>query len=172
MSSIAFIIIMIIICFIIEQLFFQYVTHKPDFKFFLFWIAVCIVFYFIFSLGASVYAFLAYCFINGADGEESSHKGCGSTYSTKNSNSIDLHLYDKVYENGTRRVKNLSKTGHYYSDGTESREGMLGEEVRSNGEIVCDNTYISGRRDIYDKTGRYVGYEYEDGLGVTHRVDN
>lgn len=172
MSSLVFIIIMIIVCFVIEQLFLQYVTHKPDFRFFLFWIAVCIVFCFIFSVGASVYAFLAYCFVTGADGEESSHKGCDSTDSAKNSNSNDSHLYDKVYEDGTRRAKNLSKTSHYYSDGTESWEGMLGEEVRNNGEVVYDNTYIPGRRDIYDKTGRYVGYEYEDSLGVTHRVDN
>lgn len=107
-------------------------------------------------------------FFFGADADDSSHKSSGSA---KSSNTNEGRLYDKVYEDGTRRVENLSETGHYYSDGTESWNGMLGEEHRSNGEVIHENAYISGKRDIYDKNGKYIGYEYEDSLGVTHRVD-
>jgi len=48
---------------------------------------------------------------------------------------------------------------------------MLGEEHRQNGEVVRDNAYLSGRRDIYNAAGEYIGYEYEDSVGITHRVD-
>ena len=77
-------------------------------------------------------------------------------------------LYDKVYENGVTRVENISKTGYYYSDGSESWIDIAGDEHRANGEIVMPNPYIPGRRDIY-KDNKYIGYEYEDGSGVTHR---
>lgn len=86
------------------------------------------------------------------------------------SHTKSARLYDKVYEDGTHRVENLSNTGYYYSDGSESWVGMLGEEHRSNGEIVRENAYLSDRRDIYNASGEYIGYEYEDSLGITHRV--
>ena len=80
-------------------------------------------------------------------------------------------MFDKIYEDGWHRVKNLSNTGYYYSDGYKSRKGMLGKEHRRNGEIVRENAYLSGCRDIYNAAGEYMGYEYEDSLGIMHRVD-
>lgn len=49
--------------------------------------------------------------------------------------------------------------------------GMLGEEHRSNGEVVRENAYVSKHRDIYNAAGEYIGYEYKDSFGITHRVD-
>lgn len=77
-------------------------------------------------------------------------------------------LYDKVYRNGVTRVENISKTGYYYSDGSGSWVDIAGGEHRDNGEIVMENAYIPGRRDIY-KDGKYIGYEYEDSCGITQR---
>lgn len=77
-------------------------------------------------------------------------------------------LYDRVYANGVTRVENISKTGYYYSDGSESWVDIAGDEHRDNGEIVMENAYIPGRRDIY-KDNKYIGYEYEDACGVTQR---
>ena len=77
-------------------------------------------------------------------------------------------LYDRVYGNGVTRVENISKTGYYYSDGSESWVDMLGNEHRENGEVVMENAYIPGRRDIY-KDNKYIGYEYEDACSVTQR---
>lgn len=48
---------------------------------------------------------------------------------------------------------------------------MLGEEHRSNGEVVRENVYLSKHRDIYIAAGEYIGYVYVDSFGVTHRVD-
>lgn len=172
MSAFWFCVIMFVVCFVMELIFENCISEKAELKFFLFWLGICILLYFIFTFAAAFYAFMAYCIVAGADSEKSSGKGYGSACSAKKSSSSDSCLYDKVYEDGTRRVKNLSKTGYYYSDGKESWEGMLGQEVRSNGEVVYDNAYIPGRRDIYDKNGKYVRYEYENLLGITHRVDN
>ena len=77
-------------------------------------------------------------------------------------------LYDRVYGNGVTRVENISKTGYYYSDGSESWVDILGNEHRENGEVVMENAYIPGRRDIY-KDNEYIGYEYEDACGITQR---
>lgn len=152
------------------------VLYKPGLKFFLLWIFACaIVGYFVNSAGRSGAMYLAfwglviYLFIWSHDGysEKSSNDG---SYRGNSGDTAERNLYDKVYENGSKRVENLSKTGYYYSDGKESWVGMLGEEHRSNGEVVRKNEYIPGRRDIYNEAGEYVGYEY-DSLGVTYRVD-
>lgn len=111
---------------------------------------------------------MAYIFVVGFTSEDTSQKSSSSTSTRARDKSTSDY---KIYEDGTRRVSNLSKTGDYYSNGSESWDGMLGEEHRSNGEVVYDNAYISGRRDIYNKNGEYIGYEYEDSLGITHRVD-
>lgn len=166
MSSIVFILIMLIVCFILHELFLEFVKSKPDLKFFLFWMCVCVALNYIFAIGASIYAFLAYCFVFGAGAEDSSKKSSGTSANNRSRSSED-----KIYENGTRRISNISETGYYYSDGTESWNGMLGEEHRNNGETIYDNAYIPGQRDIYDKNGNYIGYEYEDSLGITHRVN-
>ena len=165
MSSIVLIIIIFIVCFISYLLFLGLVKNKPLLKFFLFWMCVCVALYYIISLAASIYAFLSFCLVFCSDTDDSP-KNSSRTTTSNNSRSSE----DKIYKNGTRRISNISKTGHYYSDGTESWNGMLGEEHRSNGETIYNNAYISGRRDIYDKNGNYVGYEYEDSLGITHRV--
>ena len=102
--------------------------------------------------------------------DEPSSGSSNSTYSNKK-NSEKFSLYDERYEDGTYRFKNLSETGYYYSDGKESRVGMFNEEHRSNGEVVYDNAYISGRKDIYNKNGEYIGYEYKDSFGRVCRVD-
>ena len=47
---------------------------------------------------------------------------------------------------------------------------MFGKEYRSNGEVVYDNAYIPGKRDIYNASGEYIGYEYEDSTNITQRV--
>lgn len=166
MSSIVFIIIMFFVCLILHEIFLSCIKSKPDLKFFLFWMGVCVALYYIFALGASIYAFLVYCFVFGADADDSPKKSSGTSASNSSRSSED-----KLYENGTRRISNISKTGYYYSDGRESWNGMLGEEHRNNGETVYDNAYIPGQRDIYDKNGNYIGYEYEDSLGITHRVN-
>lgn len=111
---------------------------------------------------------MAYFLVIGFGAEDSSHQSTESTSTRVRDESVSDY---KIYEDGTRRVSNLSKTGYYYSGGSESWNGMLGEEHRSNGEEVYDNAYIPGRRDIYNKNGEYIGYEYEDSLGITHRVD-
>lgn len=165
MSSIVFIIICVIVCFILQIVFEEYVKEKADLKFFLFWMCVCVALCFIFTIGAGIYAFLAFCFVCGADADDAPKKSSGTTVRS------NRFSENKIYKNGTRRVSNISKTGYYYSDGTESWNGMLGEEHRSNGETVCDNAYIPGRRNIYDRNGKYIGYEYEDSLGITHRVE-
>ena len=98
-------------------------------------------------------------------------EGKESKRSTKQEKSVEekpFNIYDKTYGNGVARVENISKTGYYYSDGNESWVDMLGNEHRENGEVVVENAYISGRRDIY-KDNECVGYEYEDACGVTQR---
>ena len=166
MSDIVFFIILFLVCFILHELFLCCIKSKPDLKFFLFWMVVCVSLNYFFTIGASAYAFLVYCFIFGADADDSPKKSSGTSASDGSCSSEY-----KLYENGTQRISNISKTGYYYCDGTESWNGMLGEEHRSNGETVYDNAYIPGQRDIYDNEGNYIGYEYEDSLGITHRVN-
>lgn len=71
-------------------------------------------------------------------------------------------LFDKVYSDGSYRVKGPLGT-NYYSDGKTSYTGFWGEEVQNNGETVTQNGWV------YDKNGNHIGYEYEDILGITHR---
>lgn len=166
MSNTGLFIITIIACAISRFLFFC-IFSKFELKFLIFWACVCIAYYHFLHL-AWIYAVMAYIFVVGFTSEDSSQKSSSSTSTRARDKSTSDY---KIYEDGTRRVSNLSKTGHYYSNGSESWAGMLGEEHRSNGEVVYDNAYISGRRDIYNKNGEYIGYEYEDSLGITHRVD-
>lgn len=95
--------------------------------------------------------------------EERQHKNSGEEREER------FSFYDKVYEDGSNRIENLSKTGYYYSDGTKSWVDMLGNEHRSNGEVLMDNAYVPGQRDVYNEEGECIAYEIEDCMGVTHR---
>ena len=156
-------IILIIILFFVCM-----VLYKPGFKFFLLWLAICAAVFYFLNASAGLWGVLVvYGLVAGRD--LPSEETPTTKYSDCNS-SRPTHLYDKVYEDGFHRVENLSNTGYYYSDGKESWVGMSGEEHRSNGEVVRDNAYIPGRRDVYSAAGEYIGYEY-DSCGVTHRVN-
>lgn len=158
--SIVYIIILFFVCMVL---------YKPGFKFFLLWLAICAAVFYFLSESAGLWGVLVvYGLVAGQDlpSEETS-----ATKRSSGSSSKSKYLYDKVYEAGSHRIENLSNTGYYYSDGQESWVGMLGEEHRSNGEVVRENAYLSGHRDIYNAAGEYIGYEYEDSLGITHRVD-
>lgn len=158
---------MSIIC-IIVLFFLCMVLFKPGFKFFLLWLAICGAVFCFLNMSAGVWGMFIYCFIWGSDSDTESSSS--SNHSNEVNNNSNNHLYDKLYRDGSHRVENLSKTGYYYSNGDESRLGMFGEEHRSNGDVVRENAYISGRRDIYNDSGEYIGYEYEDALGITHRI--
>lgn len=166
MSNTALFIVTIIAC-IVSRLIFFCVFRKFELKFLLFWASVCFAYYYFFSYGW-IYAVMAYFIVIAISADDSSYQSSGSTGARVREESTSDY---KISEDGTWRVSNLSKTGYYYSDGSESWSGMLGEEHRSNGEEVYDNAYIPGRRDIYNKNREYIGYEYEDSLGITHRVD-
>lgn len=158
--SIIYIIVLFFVCMIL---------YKPGFRFFLLWLGICAAVFFFLSESAGLWGVLVvYGLIAGHDIPDEKNT---SSKSSSTSSSSSIRLYDKVYEDGSHRVDNLSKTGYYYSGGSESWVGMLGEEHRENGEVVRDNAYLSGRRDIYNAAGEYVGYEYEDSVGITHRVD-
>lgn len=158
--SIIYIIILFFVCMVL---------YKPGLKFFLLWLAICAAVFYFLSESAGLWGVLiVYGLVAGRDIPDDKPSGSGRSGSGQTKST---HLYDKVYEDGSHRVENLSNTGYYYSDGSESWVGMLGEEHRSNGEVVRENAYLSGRRDIYNAAGEYVGYEYEDSLGITHRVD-
>lgn len=157
--SIIYIIILFFVCMVL---------YKPGFIFFLLWLAICAAVFYFLSESAGLWGVLiVYGLVAGHDIPDDKQSTFGGSDS---SHTKSARLYDKVYEDGTHRVENLSNTGYYYSDGSESWVGMLGEEHRSNGEIVRENAYLSDRRDIYNASGEYIGYEYEDSLGITHRV--
>lgn len=157
------------IIYIIILFFACMVLYKPGIKFFLLWLAICAIVFRFLSPSAGLWGLLVvYGIVAGSD--LPSEKNSANKHPSKKK-SKTTRLYDKVYEDGSHRVENLSKTGYYYSDGSESWVGMLGEEHRSNGEVVRQNAYISGRRDIYNAAGEYVGYEYEDSMGITRRVN-
>lgn len=80
-------------------------------------------------------------------------------------NDNDERFFEKVYEDGSWRVKGPLGCDHYYSDGKCSYTGFWGEENRSNGEMVTQNGFV------YDKNGNHIAYEYEDVFGITHRYD-
>ena len=89
-----------------------------------------------------------------------------STYTNcSDNNDDDDRLFEKVYEDGTWRVKGPLGCDHYYSDGKQSYTGFWGEEHRSNGEMVTQNGFV------YDEKGNHIAYEVEDNLGITHRYD-
>lgn len=159
---------MSVICIVI--LFFVcMVLYKPGFKFFLFWLVICAAVSYFLSPSAGLWGVLfVYTTVHGND---SFSERTSTSNSSRTTASNSKHLYDKVYRNGTYRTENLSNTGYYYSDGKESWLSFLGEEHRNNGEVVRDNAFLTGRRDIYNSAGDYVGYEYEDSLGITHRID-
>lgn len=159
--SLIYIVILFFVCLVI---------YKPSFKRFLLWLVLCTGVFYFFSASAGVWGALIYIFvwasIEGGD-ESSSTKHS----SRKDSSSENIFGYDKIYEDGSHRIEKLSQTGYHYSNGEDSWLGMFGDEHRSNGEVVRDNAYIQGRRDIYDASGEYIGYEYEDCVGITHRVE-
>ena len=153
--------------FLIILFFVGMVLYKPGFKFFLIWIAFFSVIGFIdcgFAgvIGYDFWGLVLYSFYLEVDDTPSSN----STHSDKSPTNKT-----KIYPDGTRRTQNLSKTGYYYSNGEVSWTDTLGDEHRSNGEIIRDNAYIPGRRDIYNAKGEYIGYEYEDSTGITRRVN-
>lgn len=88
-----------------------------------------------------------------------------SNSSNSDTSSDDDKLFDKVYSDGSWRVKGPLGSDYYYSDGKSSYVGFWGEENRSNGEMVTQNGFV------YDKNGEHIGYEFEDVLGITHRYD-
>ena len=158
--SIIYIIILFFVCMVL---------YKPGFKFFLLWLAICAAVFYFLSESAGLWGVIVvYGLVAGHDIPDDKPSTSGKSDS---GHTNSARLYDKVYEDGSHRVENVSNTGYYYSDGSESWIGMLGEEHRSNGEVIRENAYISGRRDIYNADGEYIGYEYEDSLGITHRVD-
>lgn len=158
MTLILMIAVMFIVCMVL---------CKPGFKFFLFWLAVCAAVFFLVHPSVGVWGFLCYFIVIGADSKESG---------TKTSRSVPIRDSDDelpdyvIYGNGDYKVKNLSNTGYYHSKGGESVIGMFNKEYRDNGEVVMDNAYIPGRRDIY-KNNVCIGYEYADSFGFVHRVD-
>lgn len=144
------------------------IFYKPGFKFFICWITInAVLSYFIYP-GIGVWGFITYLFIYSNGEEYEDRSDCRPSDHT---NEKPANWYDQRHEDGTYRVKNISNTGYYYSDGKESWVGMFGEEHRSNGEIVRQNAYLPERRDIYNSAGEYVGYEYEDSFGTTRRVN-
>ena len=143
------------------------IMYRPKFTNFLLWLAICAAVYLFLSKASGFWGVLIYIAIWGYDGQETKQP---SSPPIDESNGKPTKMYDRMYEDGTYRVKNISNTGYYYSNGIESWIGMLGEEHRSNGEIVRENAYIKGRRDIYTESDKYIGYEY-DSLGITYRVN-
>lgn len=159
-NTIGLIVVMFVVCMVL---------HRPGmgFKFFLFWLAVCAaVFYFV-DPSAGIWGFLSYFFVIETDSGESGSKP--SKPQSRQNPDDELPEY-RIYENGEWKVKNPLVPGYIDSEGRKSWTGMFDEEHRPNGEIIMDNAYIRGRRDIY-KDNVCIGYEYEDALGITHRVD-
>lgn len=144
------------------------VLHKPGtgFKFFLFWLAVCAAVFFFVDPSVGIWGFLCYFIVIGADTNESAPKPSRPVSSREDDHEPDW----RVYGNGKIEVKKAWGTGYVDTDGDESWIGILGEEHRHNGEIVMENAYIPGRRDIY-KNNVCIGYYYEDLFGIIRRVD-
>lgn len=144
------------------------IIYKPGFKFFFLWLAICAAVFFFLNVSAGVWGVFIYGFMWSHDGYAEEN------YSSKpfnDSSYQSLQFDEERYENGSYKIKNLSNTGYNYSDGKESWVGMCGEEHLSNGEVIYENAYIPGRRDIYNASGEYIGYEYKDSFGTIHRVD-
>lgn len=155
------IILIIIVSFVCLML------YKPNFKFFLLWLAICIAVTCFLNDAAGIWGIYIFIIIW-------SHDSCTETKSNHSSNSENSESAEpsyKIIEDGSYKVKNLSNTGYYYSDRKESWIGMFGEEHVDNGEILRKNAYLPGRRDIYNSAGEYIGYEYEDSSGIIHRID-
>lgn len=93
----------------------------------------------------------------------------GSTRSSRtyNDNTSDEE-WIHYYADGTRRVRNITDTGYCYDNGVTSYEDMLGVEHRSDGTTAREN--LVGWKEIYSEDGTYLGYEYDDSFGITHRV--
>lgn len=156
------------IIYIVLMFFACMILYKSGIKFFILWLGICAVVFYFLNAAAGVWGLIIYGYMWSHDGyTEEDFK------SRKNRESITEipTPKDKIYADGTKRIENLSKTGYYYSNGMESRSGMFDEEYRSNGEVLYDNPLLPGQRDIYNEKNEYVGYEYEDLAGITHRVE-
>ncbi len=92
--------------------------------------------------------------------------GCTeSGYSYSEDTEEDEGLFDRVYNDGTWRVKSPGPLSDFvYSDGKTSYIDIFGQEKRSNGETVSNGM-------VFDKNGDLVAFEYEDVLGITNRCD-
>ncbi len=166
-------IIFLIITFI-AALFF----YKPNLTSYVLWLAICGALYCIFTPASAFIAFIIYGiagFIHsgGFDTEFSGGSGSYTVSASSYEQDSDKPFWDwkdRRYSDGSYRTEGWVDGTYHYSDGTTSYTSLLGHEVRSNGETVMDNGFIPGKKDIY-KDNRRVGYEYEDWLGITHRVD-
>lgn len=95
----------------------------------------------------------------------------GACFSDSSENSCDCEEknYDPEWDsNGGFRVRNWHGNGFVYSDGTESCEGFLGEEYRSDNTLVTKDSW--GMSHVYDRdTGEEIAIEYTDSWGMRHR---
>lgn len=140
--------------------------------FYIIGIVICVILFLVGLQGFGLWGLILIGIIWACSDRDTSSSTNTSVNSAVERSSGPSGMCDRIYEDGTHRVEKISKTGYYYSDGEESWVGMLGEEHRSNGEVVRENAYIPGKRDIYNENGECIGYEYEDALGITHRCNN
>ena len=144
------------------------VLHNPGagFKFFLFWLAICIAVFLLVDPAVGIWGFLCYFIVIGIGTNEPAPQIPHSVSNREEDSEPDW----RIYGNGKWEVKKAWGTGYVDSDGNESWISILGEEHRHNGEIVMENAFIPNRHDIY-KNNVCIGYYYKDLFGIIRRVD-
>lgn len=170
MESIVIIIVMWFVCMIF---------YRPNIKFFLLWMGVCIALSYIFTVFFLVWGFLVYCFVGGSDVDESTSSSKGtsrnssySDFNTKSSRNAsgyqgssyspggDVSYYSngnsavdygnvRYFSNNVRSVKE-GKVTYYFDDNTGA---SLGRSV--------DNG--NGTSTVFDDNGREIGHSVQNG---------
>lgn len=88
--------------------------YRPGLKFFLLWFTVCAAVFHFYSAFLGIWGVIVYFFIWCHDGH---YEEDSATNNIDGNQSRTVNLYDKIYEDGSHRIENLSNTGYYYSDG-------------------------------------------------------